>query len=163
MSFEGCLIRRVFTLLSSSELHPSFSPSLLSLTGTTDGKGMTRDALQLSAHVCHIQRDPSFYPANTVLHSNTTMTGGSLLLLHPLPTTLFSICCSLFSQAIPHKCQCVLTGAEYVMLFHSKLALLATGSYLLLLKRKMIETHIHRQICTLVEALREIKQKEEEK
>lgn len=59
----------------------------------------------------------------------TTVTGGSLLLPLPLPITFFFICCSVFSQATQHKCQCVPTGTEYVMLFHSKLAPVSIGSY----------------------------------
>lgn len=67
------------------------------------------------------------------------------------------ICCLLFRQITQCKCQCVLTGAEYVVLFYSKLASLSLGSPLLLLKRKTTHTHTHMQKCTLVKPLREIK------
>lgn len=139
-----------------SPLPPSSTPSFLHHScHYTDGKDMARIALKPLALICHIQRDPWFYSDNIVLHSKTAMTGGSLLLPLPFPIILFSICCSLFSQAIPQHS--VFLQVQNVMLFHSKLALLATGSYVLLLKRKMIETHIHRHRCSLVEAPREIK------
>lgn len=129
-------------------LHPPFPFSLIVLIRTTEVKGMARWCSAVISSRSHIQRDPLFYPADKVLHLKTAVTGGSLLLPFPIPTTLSFVCCSLFSQAIQKKCRCVLTGAEYVTLV-CMLALLSTGSYLLLLKRKMIWTCIHRQRYTL--------------
>lgn len=87
-------------------------------------KAWLADALQSLAHVATFKGTPSFYPADKVLHLKTAVTGSSLLLPFPIPTTLSFVCCSLFSQAIQKK-WCVLTGAEYVTLV-CMLALLST-------------------------------------
>lgn len=110
-------------------------------------------ALQPSSPVCHIQRDSSFHPANGVFNLKTAVTGSSLLPPLPSSINLFFIHCSPFSQATPYKCQCVPTGAEYVVLFHSKLTPLSIGSYI---PKQKNNAHAYAH-ATLVKPLRQIK------